>query len=48
VSIGGLRVLLLEDQVDGAEEASPERQSMSDPPVVLKEWDVTGEIWVKS
>ncbi|KAH9971881.1 hypothetical protein BGW80DRAFT_1318992 [Lactifluus volemus] len=48
VSIGGLRVLLLEDQVDGAEEASPERQSMSDPPVVLKEWDVIGEIWVKS
>jgi trafficking protein particle complex subunit 13 len=49
VSVGGLRVLLLEDQVDGAAEAaSPERRGTSDPPMVLREWDVIGEIWVKS
>ena len=47
VPVGGLRVLLVEDRVQGAEEAYPERRS-SDVPVVLKEWDVIGEIWVKS
>jgi hypothetical protein len=47
VPVGGLRVLLVEDQVQGAEEAYPERRS-SNVPVVLKEWDVIGEIWVKS
>jgi hypothetical protein len=47
VPVGGLRVLLVEDRVQGAEEAYPERGS-SDVPVVLKEWDVIGEIWVKS
>jgi hypothetical protein len=48
VPVGGLRVLLLEeDRVQGAEEAYPERRS-SNAPVVLKEWDVIGEIWVKS
>lgn len=47
VPVGGLRVLLLEDRVQGAEEAYPERRS-SNVPVVLKEWDVIGEIWVKS
>jgi hypothetical protein len=46
VPVGGLRVLLLEDQVQGAE-AYPERRS-SNAPMVLKEWDVIGEIWVKS
>ena len=47
VPVGGLRVLLLEDRVQGAEEAYPERRS-SNASVVLKEWDVIGEIWVKS
>lgn len=47
VPVGGLRVLLVEDQVHGAEEAYPERRS-SNVPLVLKEWDVIGEIWVKS
>jgi trafficking protein particle complex subunit 13 len=47
VPVGGLRVLLLEDLVQGTEEAYPERRS-SNAPVVLKEWDVIGEIWVKS
>jgi hypothetical protein len=47
VPVGGLRVLLLEDRVQGGEEAYPERRS-SNAPVVLKEWDVIGEIWVKS
>jgi len=46
VPVGGLRVLLLEDQVQGAEEAYPVRRTGG--PVVLKEWDVVGEIWVKS
>jgi trafficking protein particle complex subunit 13 len=45
--VGGLRVLLVEDRVQGAEEAYPERRSSS-VSVVLKEWDVIGEIWVKS
>jgi trafficking protein particle complex subunit 13 len=49
VPVGGLRMLLLEDQVDGAAEAAPSgRPGTSDPPVVLREWDVIGEIWVKS
>ena len=30
--------------MQGAEEAYPERR-FSDGPVVLKEWDVIGEIW---
>jgi len=47
VPVGGLRVLLLEDRVQGTEEAYPERRSSS-APVVLKEWDVIGEVWVKS
>ena len=47
VLVGGLRIMLLEDRVQGAEEAYPERRS-SNGPVVLKEWDVIGEIWVKS
>ena len=47
VPVGGLRVLLLEDRVQGAEEAYQERRS-SHASVVLKEWDVIGEIWVKS
>jgi len=47
VPVGGLRCLLLEDQVQGAEEAYPEKRS-SGAPVVLKEWDVIGEVWVKS
>jgi hypothetical protein len=47
VPIGGLRVLLLEDRVQGTEEAYPDRRSSS-ALVVLKEWDVIGEIWVKS
>jgi len=46
VPVGGLRVLLLEDQVHGAEEAYPQRRAGD--PSVLKEWDVIGEIWVKS
>jgi hypothetical protein len=46
VPVGGLRVLLLEDRVHGAEEAFPQRRSSA--PLVLKEWDVIGEIWVKS
>jgi trafficking protein particle complex subunit 13 len=48
VPVGGLRVLLLEDRVDGAAEAYLERRTASAPPVVLREWDVIGEIWVKS
>jgi hypothetical protein len=47
VPVGGLRVLLVDDRVQGAEEAYPERRS-SNAPLVLKEWDVIGEIWVKS
>ncbi|KAI0282153.1 hypothetical protein BGY98DRAFT_956011 [Russula aff. rugulosa BPL654] len=47
VPVGGLRVLLVEDRVQGADEVYPERRS-SNAPVVLKEWDVIGEIWVKS
>jgi hypothetical protein len=47
VPVGGLRVLLVEDRVQGGEEAYPERRS-GYAPVVLKEWDVIGEIWVKS
>jgi hypothetical protein len=46
VPVGGLRVLLLEDRVHGAEEVYPQRRSSV--PLVLKEWDVIGEIWVKS
>jgi hypothetical protein len=46
VPVGGLRVLLLEDRVHGAEEVYPQRRSST--PLVLKEWDVIGEIWVKS
>jgi hypothetical protein len=46
VPIGGLRVLLLEDRVHGGDETYFERQSSA--PVVLKEWDVVGEIWVNS
>ena len=47
VPVGGLRILLLEDRVQGAEEAYQERRS-SNAPVVLKEWDVIDEIWVRS
>jgi hypothetical protein len=46
VPVGGLRVLLLEDCVNGTDEAPPGRRTAA--PVVLKEWDVIGEIWVKS
>jgi trafficking protein particle complex subunit 13 len=47
VLVGGLRILLLEDRVHGAEEEEyPQRRSSA--PLVLKEWDVIGEIWVKS
>jgi hypothetical protein len=47
VLVGGLRVLLLEDQVHSTEDAYlTERRIVT--PVVLKEWDVIGEIWVKS
>jgi hypothetical protein len=46
VPVGGLRVLLLEDRVHSAEEVYPQRRSSV--PLVLKEWDVIGEIWVKS
>lgn len=47
VLVGGLRVLLLEDQVHSTEDAYlTERRIVA--PVVLKEWDVIGEIWVKS
>jgi len=46
VPVGGLRVLLLEDRVQGAEEAYLARRTGG--LVVLKEWDVIGEIWVKS
>ncbi|KAI0005858.1 hypothetical protein BJV74DRAFT_800409 [Russula compacta] len=46
VPVGGLRVLLLEDRVGGAEEAYLEKRAGA--PVVLKEWDVIGEIWVRS
>jgi hypothetical protein len=45
VPVGGLRVLLLEDQVHSTEGAHPERRIAA--PVVLKEWDMIGEIWVK-
>ena len=46
VLVGGLRVLLLEDQVHSTENGHlPERRIVT--PVVLKEWDVIGEIWVK-
>jgi trafficking protein particle complex subunit 13 len=47
VPFGGLRVLVLEDRVQGAEEEYPERRS-SGALAVLKEWDVIGEIWVES
>jgi trafficking protein particle complex subunit 13 len=46
VPVGGLRVLLLEDQVHGTDEVDPGRRFAA--PVILKEWDVIGEIWVKS
>lgn len=46
VPVGGLRVLLLKDRVRGAEEAYLEKRAGA--PVVLKEWDAIGEIWVKS
>jgi hypothetical protein len=46
VPVGGLRVLLLEDRLHAAEEAYLQRRSGA--PLVLKEWDVIGEIWVKS
>ena len=45
VPVGGLRVLLLEDRVDGGVEAYLDRRASA--PVTLKEWDVIGEIWVK-
>ena len=50
VPVGGLRVLLLEDRADGADEAYPGRRTAAPAPVpvVLKEWNVIGEIWVKS
>jgi len=44
VPVGGLRVLLLEDS--GAE-VYPDKRAPS-VPVTLREWDVIGEIWVKS
>lgn len=44
--VGGLRVLLVEDRVHATEDVHPERRTTG--PVVLKEWDVVGEIWVKS
>jgi hypothetical protein len=46
VPVGGLRVLLLEDRVHGTDEVDPGRRFAA--PVILKEWDVIGEIWVKS
>ncbi|KAI9509963.1 DUF974-domain-containing protein [Russula earlei] len=46
VPVGGLRVLLLEDRVQGAEEAYLGRRTGA--PVVLKECDVIGEVWVRS
>ena len=45
VPVGGLRVLLLEDRVDGGVEAYLDKRANG--PVTLKEWDVIGEIWVK-
>ena len=45
VPVGGLRVLLLEDRVDGVEAYLGKRTSV---PVSLREWNVIGEIWVKS
>lgn len=47
VPVGGLRVLLLEDRVDGGAEAYLDKRTPS-VPVTLREWDVIGEIWVKS
>jgi hypothetical protein len=46
VPVGGLRVLLLEDWVDGGVEAYLDKRTSV--PVTLKEWDVIGEIWVRS
>lgn len=47
VSVGGLRVLLLEDRADGGAEAyHPDKRT--GVPLTLREWDVIGEIWVKS
>ncbi|KAI9466032.1 DUF974-domain-containing protein [Lactarius psammicola] len=46
VPVGGLRVLLLDDRVDGGAEVYPDKRMSV--PVTLKEWDVIGEIWVKS
>src|SRR6266702_3755241 len=46
VPVGGLRVLLLEDRVDGGAEAYLDKRT--GVPVTLREWDVIGEIWVKS
>ncbi len=46
VLVGGLRVLLLEDRVDGGAGVFPDKRTAA--PVMLREWDVIGEIWVKS
>jgi len=46
VPVGGLRVLLLEDRVDGGVGTYLDKRTSV--PVTLKEWDVIGEIWVKS
>ncbi|KAH9001443.1 DUF974-domain-containing protein [Lactarius akahatsu] len=46
VPVGGLRVLLLEDRVDGGAEAYADKRTSV--PATLREWDVIGEIWVKS
>ncbi|KAH9043411.1 DUF974-domain-containing protein, partial [Lactarius pseudohatsudake] len=42
VPVGGLRVLLLEDRVDGGAEAYADKRTSV--PATLREWDVIGEI----
>jgi hypothetical protein len=53
LTVGGLRVLLVEDKMvnddsEVAEEASAQAVPKQTEARILEEWDVIGEIWVKS
>ena len=47
LTIGGLRVLIIEDRLV-EEEDSVDGAPLPSEPRILKEWVVIGEVWVKS
>lgn len=46
VQVGGLRVVLVEDGIEGKEGGGGGGGGGGGAPRVVKEWDVVGEMWV--